>query len=125
MDLSIKLKTQMPSNKFAIVLVGVSLAEGASIRDTKMLSPTAIAADASVNYCFARVRGLDPERLPQAYLVLRLTVEVSYRNAGGRPLILPLKRERTVYTALKPGSMNVFKEGLGLFDPNLKVMAQL
>src|ERR1700677_2767357 len=125
MHLSINLKTQMLSNKFAIVLIGVSLAEGAAIRDTKVVSPTAIAADASVNYCFARVRGLDPERLPQAYLVLRLTVKVSYRNAGNRPLILPLKRARTVYTALKPGSMNVFKEGLGLFDPIVKPMEQL
>jgi hypothetical protein len=115
MRLSINLKTEMLLNGFAIVLMA------ASIR----VSPTAIAADASVNYCLARVRGLDPERLPQAYLVLRLTVKVSYRNAGNRPLILPLKRERTIYTALTPGSMNVFKEGLGLFDPIPKAMEQL
>ena len=71
------------------------------------------------------MRGLDPERLPPAYLVLRLRVTVSYRNAGTRPLILPMERERTIYTALKPGSMGVFKEGLGLFDPSLKPMDDL
>jgi hypothetical protein len=116
--------------RFAVALVSVLIcaglfAEAASVRDTRIVSPTAIAADASVNYCFARVRGLDPERLPQAYLVLRLTVKVSYRNAGGRPLILPLERERTVFSAIKPGSMNEFKEGLGLFDPILKPMEHL
>jgi hypothetical protein len=105
--------------------LGLGFADAASVRDTRIISPTAIAADANVNYCFARVRGLDPSRLPQAYLVLRLTVKVSYRNAGSRPLILPLEHERTIFSALKPGSMNVFKEGLGLLDPILKPMEHL
>jgi hypothetical protein len=90
-----------------------------------MDSPSAIVTNADVNYCFARVRGLDPERLPAAYLVLQLRVAISYRNTGTRPLILPLERERTIYTALKPGHMVVFKEGLGLFDQALKEMKDL
>ncbi len=40
-------------------------------------------------------------------------------------MILPLERERTIYTALKPGNMSEFKEGLGLLDPALKVMNEL
>jgi hypothetical protein len=120
MRLSINLKPAMLM-KLAIICAGLCF----GVRDTRIVSPTAIAADANVNYCFARVRGLDPERLPPAYLVLRLTVKVSYRNAGSRALILPLKRERTVFSALKPGSMNVFKDGLGLFDPILKPMEHL
>jgi hypothetical protein len=31
---------------------------------------------ADVVYCFARVRGLEPERLPPAYLVLQLRVAI-------------------------------------------------
>jgi hypothetical protein len=57
--------------------------------------------------------------------VLRLRVTVSYHNPGPQPLILPLERERTIYTALKPGPMSVFKEGLGLLDPIIKVMEEL
>src|ERR1700721_1769129 len=47
MRLSINLKTEMLLNGFAIVLMA------ASIR----VSPTAIAADASVNYCLAQGEG--------------------------------------------------------------------
>ncbi len=89
------------------------------------MSPSAIAASADVGYCFARARGLDPKRLPQAYLELRLKVAVSYRNSGTRPLILPMDRERTVYTPLNPGAMKEFKQNLGLFDPALKPMKEL
>jgi hypothetical protein len=109
----------------ALICVCLCFAQAATVRDSRIASPTAIATNADVSYCFARVRGLDPERLPPAYLVLELRVTVSYRNAGTRPLILPLERERTIYTALQPGSMKVFKDGLGLFDPSFKVMKDL
>jgi hypothetical protein len=117
--------------KFAIArvsaLIGVSLCLGqaATLRDSKIASPTAFATNADAEYCFARVRGLNPERLPPAYLVLRLHVTVSYRNNATRPMILPLERARTVYTALKPGAMSVFKDTLGLFDPTFKIMKDL
>jgi hypothetical protein len=101
------------------------LGQAAKLRDARIVSPSAIATKADVDYCFARVRGLEPERLPPAYLVLRLTVAVSYRNSGTRPMILPLERKRTIYTALKPGAMNEYKEGPGLFDPVLKEMQEL
>src|SRR5580658_7739654 len=68
--------------------------QAAKLRDARMVSPSAIATKADVDYCFARVRGLEPERLPPAYLVLRLTVAVSYRNSGTRPMILPLGQAR-------------------------------
>src|SRR5580658_6917081 len=60
-----------------------------------------------------RVRRLTPERLPPSYLVLRLNIQVAYRNNGARPLIIPVEHERTVYTALKPGVMNIFRELTG------------
>jgi hypothetical protein len=37
----------------------------------------------------------------------------------------PLERKRTIYTALKPGAMNEYEEGLGLFNPVLKEMQEL
>ena len=90
-----------------------------------MTGPTAVATAAEVTYCFDRVRGLDPERLPQAYLVLRLHVTVAYLNHATRPVILPLEHERIIFTALKEGQMSVFKEGLGLFDSTPKLMQEL
>jgi len=109
----------------ACLCPGLGLGQAATLRDSRIASPTAIAMDAAVSYCFARVRGLDPERLPPAYLVLRLRVTVSYRNSGTRAMILPLERERIIYTALKPGKMSVFKEGIGLFDSSVKPMDHL
>jgi hypothetical protein len=51
---------------------------------------------------------------------------VSYKNPGARPLILPLERERTVYTGLKAGArMNVFHGPLGLLEPSYKMMKDL
>src|SRR5580658_11161249 len=70
------------------------LGQAAKLRGAAIASPTAIATKAEVGYCFAQVRGLEPERLPPAYLVLRLTVAVSYRNSGTRPMILPLGQAR-------------------------------
>ena len=109
----------------ALIFAGSCFAPAASVRDSAIASPQAIASDAAVSYCFARVRGLDPERLPPAYLALRLRVTVSYRNAGTRPMILPLERDRIIYTALKPGAMSVFKDNLGLFNPAFKEMKDL
>jgi hypothetical protein len=97
-------------------------AQAATVRNAKTASPTAVATAANVSYCFARARGLDPERLPPAYLVLRLRVAVSYLNEGTRPLIVPLQRRRIVSTGLKPGQLSVFKPDFGLFDPTYKVM---
>jgi hypothetical protein len=110
-----------------IALIGavVACAHAAAIRGSNVVSPTAVATAANVNFCFDRVRGLVPDRLPPAYLVLRLRVRVSYLNEGTRPVILPLERTRTIYTALTPGKMSVFKEGLGLFDSDLKIMDRL
>jgi hypothetical protein len=121
----------MLSSKFTIGRVGALIcavagcAQAATVRDSKVANPTAVATAANVSYCFDRVRGLEPDRLPPAYLVLRLRVTVSYLNEGTRPVILPLERTRTIYTALKAGKMGVFKEGLGLFDSDLKIMEHL
>lgn len=109
----------------AFLCAGLVVGEAATVRDSGTAGPTAIATNAEASYCFARVRGLQPDRLPQAYLVLRLRVTVSYRNAGSRPIILPLERERIIYTALKPGQMSQFKEGLGLLDSIPKIMNDL
>lgn len=109
----------------ALVSVALGFAQAAAVRDAKIAGPTAVATNAEASYCFARVRGLDPERLPQSYLVLRLRVTVAYVNEGTRPVILPLEHERIIYTSLKEGQMSVFKEGVGLFDPTLKIMEEL
>jgi hypothetical protein len=99
--------------------------QAATLPGSRIADPTAIATNADANYCFARVRGLDPGRLPPAYLVLQLKVRVSYRNNGTRPLILPLERERIVYTALKPGAMSVFHGAFSLLEPAYNAMKDL
>jgi hypothetical protein len=109
----------------ALTCVGLCFGQAATQRDSGIASPAAIATNANVSYCFARARGLDPGRMPPPYLVLQLRVRVSYRNAGTRPMILPLERERTIFTALKPGEMSAFKERIGLLDPAFKVMNAL
>jgi hypothetical protein len=130
MGLSLHLSS-VPYRKWTIARVAaltcavVACGDAASVRNVQTAAPTAVATAANAYYCLERVRGLDPERLPQAYLVLRLKVAVSYLNEGGKPLILPLECKRTVYTALKPGKMSVFKEGFGLFDGDLKPMDHL
>lgn len=95
-------------------------AQGAKLPDAAAGVPAAVASVAEANYCFGRVRGLDPGRLPPAYLVLQLKIRVAYRNAGARPLIVPVQHDRTIYTALKPGVMTVFHEPKGLFEPAWK-----
>jgi len=109
----------------ALICAGLCFGQAAATRNPEIASPTAIATNAEVTYCFARVRGLDPSREPQAYLVVRLRATVSYRNAGTRPVILPLEHTRIIYSGFKPEGMKVFKEGLGLLDPVLKVMKEL
>jgi hypothetical protein len=99
--------------------------QAAAVRAAAINSPTATISNAQIAYCYARVRGLDPGRQPQSYLALQLQVTVSYHNAENRPLILPLERDRAIYTALKPGPLSEFKEGLGLFDSSLKEMKEL
>jgi hypothetical protein len=109
----------------ALILAGLCfhhVALAAAARNAKPAVLSAVAKDANVSYCFARVRRLDVERLPQAYLALRLRVTVSYHNDGTRAVIVPLERKRTIFTALKPGQMSVFKPGPDLFDPTYKPM---
>jgi hypothetical protein len=101
----------------------ICLGQSAPPRNPPVAGLAAVATNADVNYCYARVRGLDPGRLPPAYLVLQMRVGVSYRNAGNRPLILPLERERDIYTSLKPGVMNKFPKGL--LEPSYKPMKEL
>src|SRR5580700_6045065 len=86
----------------ALLCAGACLGQSATIRPPRTVSPLAVATAANVEYCFARVRGLVPERLPPAYLALRLHITVAYMNEGARPVIIPLQSQRTIYTALKP-----------------------
>jgi len=99
-----------------------SPAQCATLPDASAGALSAIASIDEANYCFARVRGLDPGRLPPSYLVLQLRVKVVYRNIGTRPLILPLERERAIYTAVKPGPMTLFHTVLPLLEPAYKPM---
>jgi len=100
-------------------------AQTAKERNAPVAGPVALVSDAVVNYCFARVRGLDAERQPQSYIDMRLDVTLSYRNPGNRPLILPTDRETHIFYALSPGQMTEYEEGLGLFEPTLKAMKHL
>jgi hypothetical protein len=84
--------------------------QAASLPTTPIPGPSAVAAIADANYCFARVRHIEVDRNPPSYLVLELHVKVAYLNPGPRPLIIPTEHERAVYTALKPGVMTVFNE---------------
>src|SRR5580658_4736763 len=95
----------------------VRAGQNAMPRDSGIASLAAVATNANVSYCFARVRGLDPGRQPASYIDLQLRVRVSYNNAGTRPLILPLERERTPYYGLKPETMSAYRENLGLLQP--------
>ncbi len=107
----------------ALVCVSICLGQGAPPRDSAVAPLTAVATNADINYCYARVRGLDPGRLPPAYLVLQMRVGVSYRNAGARPLILPLERERDIYSGMKLDRMTKFPKGL--LEPSYKPMKDL
>jgi hypothetical protein len=116
----------LPAALSALVLSLCTL-QGASLPDSQRVGLTAAARIAAADYCFARVRRLTPERQPPSYLVLRLRVQVAYRNTGTRPLIIPVEHERTVYTALNPGVMDIFRElpGIDGLVPSLKMMKEL
>jgi hypothetical protein len=109
-----------------VACLSLGAAHAASL-DKKIATPTAVARIADGEYCFAHVRTLTPERTPPSYLVLRLRIQVAYLNAGDRPLIIPVEHERTVYTALKPGVMNIFHElpTVDSLTPSLKEMKDL
>jgi hypothetical protein len=117
--------------KFTIACVsvltcfGLCFGQDAARKGSGTAGPAAVATNADVSYCFARQRGLDPGHLPQSYLVARLRVLISYRNAGTRPIFLPLERERTISYGLKQGEMSVLKEPLSLFEPPFKPMKDL
>jgi hypothetical protein len=99
----------------------------ASLPDSQRAGLTGLARIAAADYCFSHTRRFTPERQPPSYLVLRLKIQVAYRNTGTRPLIIPIEHERTVYTALKPGVMDIFRElpGVGVLEPSLKMMKEL
>ncbi len=113
----------------ALLCAALSTTDGfgqsASPRTADTAGPAAIATNADVNYCFARLRGLDPGHQPPAYLVLQLRVTIAFRNAGTRPLIVPLEHDRTIFTGLMPDEMSIYKERVGFFDPGLGVMKTL
>lgn len=109
----------------AIIFVCAGIGWSATLPGAGVVGPAAIASIASADYCFARVRGLAPERMPPAYLVLRLHVRVDYKNTGTRSLIMPLEHERTIYSSLKQGKMSIFKELPGFLEPTLKPLKEL
>ncbi|HYA17483.1 MAG TPA: hypothetical protein VEF06_08455 [Bryobacteraceae bacterium] len=113
-----------PSLLIAAAL-GCLAAQAASLPQTRIPAPAADARISSALFCFARVRGLDPGRMPEAYLVLQLQVRVSYHNRWNRPLIVPLEHSRTIYTAFQPGPMTVFHLPFELMEPSYKEMKHL
>jgi hypothetical protein len=111
----------------AIVCLSFCSLQAASLPDSQRVGLTGAARIAEAKFCFAHNRLFSPERQPPSYLVLRLRIQLAYRNTGTRPLIIPLEHERTVYTALKPGVMDIFRElpGMEGLTPTLKVMKEL
>ena len=97
---------------------GASL-QGAELRGTEIAEPQALARITSANYCFAHSRALEVERMPPSYLVLKLKMQVVYRNSGTRPMILPLGRELAVYTSLHPGAMKVAPQPSRSFEDTI------
>jgi hypothetical protein len=79
----------------------------AGLPATPVNGPEASMVITGASFCFAHTRALNVERQAPSYLVLHLKVHVSYKNTGSRPLIIPLGRELTAYTALKPGVMRI------------------
>ncbi len=111
--------------RVSLAFICFGMARGGALHGSRPAGPEATAAIATATYCFDRLHGLDPGHLPPAYLVLQLKIRVSYHNSGDRPLILPVQRDRTIYTALKPGTMSVFHAGINLFDPVNKPLKEL
>src|SRR5580698_948301 len=97
-----------PATLSALACLSLSTLQGASLPDSQRIGLTGAARITAADYCFARTRRFTPERQPPSYLVLRLKIQVAYRNTGARALIIPIEHERAVYTALKPGVMDLF-----------------
>ncbi|HTA41127.1 MAG TPA: hypothetical protein VK789_01695 [Bryobacteraceae bacterium] len=94
-----------PYPKTLLLFGACFTASAASIGGPPVIAPDAFAAITNADYCFAHTRALEYERQPPSYLVLHLHVKVAYKNNSSRPLIMPLGKDLTVYTALKPGNM--------------------
>jgi hypothetical protein len=116
-----------PATLSALACLSLCTLQGASLPDSRRVGLTGAARITAAEYCFARTRRFTPERQPPSYLVLRLKIQVAYRNTGTRPLIIPVEHERTVYTAFKQGVMNIFREmpGIDGITPSLKIMKEL
>jgi len=97
----------------------------ASIGRQSIPSPEASAAITGADYCFAHTRALEYERQPPSYLVLHLHVKVAYKNPGARPLILPIGRDTTLYTALKPGIMKITAQPKNFPDDNISTVMKV
>ncbi|HYA18217.1 MAG TPA: hypothetical protein VEF06_12160 [Bryobacteraceae bacterium] len=97
----------------------------ASLPQRAAAQPVAVATVTSSNYCFARVRGLRPELLPPAFLVLQVELQMTYHNPGDRPLILPLAHEHKLYTSLAPGTMKIQKEPVFFTAPSTAPLKHL
>lgn len=102
-------------------------ATGAAPQQPVATAPASTVAVTESTYCFSYFRGLRPERQPPSYLVLKLNLEVSYHNGGGRPLIVPLAHERKVYMSLARGTMKPLKTpgSFNIFEPSVSVMKRL
>ena len=118
----------MSKNLLSILLFCAACGTAASNVDPKALpasAPTATAKVLEANYCFAEAHGILPERLPQPPLVLRVRVQVSYHDAGTRPLIVPLAHELAVWQSFDPGVMKILHQPASVFDPAVKMMTHL
>jgi hypothetical protein len=111
--------------RYLLTAAVICLSFGAVVRAAELVRPEAAVAVASTNYCFARPHPILEERLPPSSLVMRLNVQVAYRNPGPRPLILPLEHDRVVYTALAPGVMKKLGGSTSLYESGVKAMKEL
>lgn len=108
----------------SVTLAGYAAGPNAPDLRTRDTAPPPVEATAKIveaNYCFANLHGILPERLPIPPLVVQLKVQVSYHDAGNRPLIVPLDHDLAVYTSTKPGLMKVST----VLGPKLKPMEHL
>jgi len=109
-----------------LLLLAVSFSICSLWGQQAVVKPEAFVKIDEQNYCFARPRALEVERMPQSTLVLRLRLQLAYRNTGPRPLIIPIQHDQSAYTALKPGVMTkqkgVFRSPLA---PKIDLMKHL
>lgn len=119
----------MTNKLFLVLPLTLGAALGASLPPDSRIqpAPTAIARISGGEYCFEHERRIDVEREPPSFVVLKLKIQVAYHNAGARPLIIPIDHEHTVYTAMREGVMNQYREPVNLdsFNPSLKAMSEL